>query len=263
MAVQRNNTDFVLQVRDVTKDLRLGEVNINILRGISLEVRRGEFMGIIGPSGSGKSTLLGIIGGLDTPTTGQVYLDGIDITRMNERALTRIRNEKIGFVFQSFNLIPTLSALENVALPVQFSRRSNLSPDKRAREILSMLGLGDRLKHRPTQLSGGQQQRVAIARALANEPPLLLCDEPTGNLDTESGEIVMSALRQIQKDMGATVIIVTHDMDVASQCDRVISLVDGHIANDIDPRSTAQMTAMKMLKEKRATGELKAVSSQE
>lgn len=263
MASLNNNTDFVLQVRDVTKDLRLGEVNINILRGISLEVRRGEFMGIIGPSGSGKSTLLGIIGGLDTPTTGQVYLDGIDITRMNERALTRIRNEKIGFVFQSFNLIPTLTALENVALPVQFSRRSNLSADRRAREILTMLGLGDRLKHRPTQLSGGQQQRVAIARALANEPPLLLCDEPTGNLDTESGEVVMSALRQIQKDMGATVIIVTHDMDVASQCDRVISLVDGHIADDIDPRSTAQMTAMKMLKEKRATGELKAVSSQE
>ncbi|MDX1994889.1 MAG: ABC transporter ATP-binding protein [bacterium] len=251
--------DQVLGVENVTKSLKNGEVTVNILRGISLEVTRGEFMGIIGPSGSGKSTLLGLIGGLDTPTTGQVFIDGIDITNLNERALTRVRNEKIGFVFQFFNLIPTLTAVENVALPVQFSRKNKQNPEKRAKELLEMLGLGERFHHRPTQLSGGQQQRVAIARALANNPPLLLADEPTGSLDTESGDIVLEALRRVQQETNTTVIIVTHDMTVASACDRIVSLVDGRIASDVDPRNTAQLTAMQMLKDKRATGELKAL----
>jgi putative ABC transport system ATP-binding protein len=237
----------------------MGELTLNILKGISFEVKRGEFIGIIGPSGSGKSTLLGIIGGLDSPTTGKVYIDNEDITDLNERALTRIRNEKIGFVFQQFNLIPTLTALENVALPVQFSTRSKNNPEKRAKELLTLLGLGDRLRHRPSQLSGGQQQRVAIARALANDPPLLLCDEPTGNLDTESGEVVMDALRRVQVEMNGTIIIVTHDMDVASQCDRVVSLIDGEIADDVDPRTTAQLAAVQMIKDKRATGEMKTL----
>jgi putative ABC transport system ATP-binding protein len=237
----------------------MGELTLNILKGISFEVKRGEFIGIIGPSGSGKSTLLGIIGGLDSPTTGKVYIDNEDITDLNERVLTRIRNEKIGFVFQQFNLIPTLTALENVALPVQFSTRSKNNPEKRAKELLTLLGLGDRLRHRPSQLSGGQQQRVAIARALANDPPLLLCDEPTGNLDTESGEVVMDALRRVQVEMNGTIIIVTHDMDVASQCDRVVSLIDGEIADDVDPRTTAQLAAVQMIKDKRATGEMKTL----
>lgn len=225
-------TDFVLQTENLSKDLKVGEITVQALRGVSFQVKRGEFLSIIGPSGSGKSTLLGLIGGLDVPTTGQIYLDGQDITQLNERALTRVRNEKIGFVFQFFNLVPTLTALENVALPVQFSRKQRLGAHKRAKELLEALGLGDRMNHRPNQLSGGQQQRVAIARALANHPPLLLADEPTGNLDTESGHIVMAALKHVQKHTQTTLVIVTHDPTIASQADRVVTLVDGKIAKD-------------------------------
>ncbi len=258
---QFNGKDIVLSVEDLKKDLQLGEVTVHALRGVSLTVTRGEFMGIIGPSGSGKSTLLGLIGGLDTPTGGKVIIDGTDITRMNERALTRIRNEKIGFVFQFFNLIPTLTALENVALPIQFSPHRGVNAHARAKELLTMLGLGDRLGHRPTQLSGGQQQRVAIARALANHPPLVLCDEPTGSLDSEASDTVMAALRDVQQKLNTTVIIVTHDPNVASQLDRLVTLVDGAIASEVDPRSTAQQAAVRLLKDKRATGELGAVRS--
>jgi putative ABC transport system ATP-binding protein len=249
---------MVLSVEDLRKELKLGEVTVHALRGVTFSVTRGEFMGIIGPSGSGKSTLLGLIGGLDVPTGGKVLIDSTDITNMNERALTRIRNEKIGFVFQFFNLIPTLTALENVALPIQFSSNHKGNANKRAKELLDQLGLGDRLHHRPTQLSGGQQQRVAIARALANNPPLLLCDEPTGSLDSEASDTVMQALRDVQAKTSTTVIIVTHDPDVASQLDRLITLVDGRIANDADPRSTAQRAAVRVLKDKRATGELRS-----
>ena len=252
----------VLQTEDVRKDLKVGEVVIHAVRGVTLNVKRGEFLGIIGPSGSGKSTLLGLIGGLDTPTSGKVFIDRLDITNLSERELTRVRNEKIGFVFQFFNLIPTLTALENVALPIQFARHRKFNPDQRSKELLEMLGLGDRLHHRPTQLSGGQQQRVAMARALANDPALLLCDEPTGSLDTESSETVMKALRDVQQKTGTTVIIVTHNMDVASQMDRLVTLVDGTIAADVDPHSSAQMAAVKLLKEKRATGEMRVTSNQ-
>jgi len=254
-----DTASYVVQTIDLHKELQMGQVTVHALRGVSMTVNRGEFLSIIGPSGSGKSTLLGLVGGLDTPTSGQVLIDGTDITRLDERALTRIRNEKIGFIFQFFNLIPTLSALENVALPIQFARKRQFNPTKRAKELLDLLGLGDRTHHRPNQLSGGQQQRVAIARALANNPPLLMCDEPTGNLDTTSGEIVMKALRDVQKNTNTTIMMVTHDMDVASQADRVVSLVDGHIASDIDARSTAQLAAVKLLKEKRGTGELTPV----
>ena len=246
------NNHMVVQTDNVTKDLKVGPMVVNALRGVTLNVKRGEFLSIIGPSGSGKSTLLGLIGGLDSPTTGRVFIDGTDITNLGERALTRIRNEKIGFVFQFFNLVQTLTALENVALPIRFARKRQFNPAKRAKELLGILEVDDRLHHRPNQLSGGQQQRVAIARALANNPPLLLCDEPTGNLDTVSGALVMQALHDIRQEMGTTIIVVTHDMDIASQADRVISLVDGHIAEDVDPRSTAQMAAMKMLREGRS-----------
>jgi putative ABC transport system ATP-binding protein len=205
----------------------MGQVTIQALRGVTLNVRRGEVLSIIGPSGSGKSTLLGLIGGLDSPTGGQVLIDGLDITNLSERELTRIRNEKIGFVFQFFNLIPTLTAQENVALPIQFARQRQMNPAQRARELLTLLEIDDRMHHRPNQLSGGQQQRVAIARALANNPPLLMCDEPTGNLDTVSGALVMQALHDVNEQMGTTIIIVTHDMDVASQAHRVVALVDG------------------------------------
>lgn len=248
--------DVVLQAEDLRKELKMGEVAVHALRGVSLTVRRGEFLGIVGPSGSGKSTLLGLIGGLDSPTSGRIAIDGVDITRMNESQLTRIRNEKIGFVFQFFNLIPTLTALENVALPGQFARKRRVNPQKRARELLDMLGMKERLHHRPTQLSGGQQQRVAIARALVNQPPLLLCDEPTGNLDSEASEIVMSMLRQVQHDFNTTVIVVTHDTGVASAMDRLVTLVDGQIATDVDPRSSVQQAAVQMMKDKRATGEM-------
>lgn len=237
-------TQTVLQTVDVTKQLYVGEITVNALRGVSLKVQRGEFMGIVGPSGSGKSTLLGLIGGLDSPTSGTVHIDGIDITKLSERRLTRVRNEKVGFVFQFFNLIPTLTALENVALPIQFSRRHRFDPVKRARELLDLLGIGERLNHRPAQLSGGQQQRVAIARALANDPALLLADEPTGSLDSEASSIVMNALRHVQQAMNTTVIIVTHSPDVASQVDRLVTLVDGRLASDIDaPHSFQQNTA--------------------
>lgn len=256
-----NGTPYVVQTDDLHKDLQMGQVTVNALRGVTLSVRAGEFLSIIGPSGSGKSTLLGLIGGLDTPTAGQVWIDGVDITHLSERALTRIRNEKIGFVFQFFNLVPTLTALENVALPIQFARQRQFNPTKRAKELLTLLELDDRMHHRPNQLSGGQQQRVAIARALANNPPLLLCDEPTGNLDTVSGGLVMNALRDVQQSLNTTVIVVTHDMNVASQADRVVALVDGRIANDVDPRSTAQRAAIEMLREKRSTGETPVMAS--
>ncbi|MEM9952620.1 MAG: ABC transporter ATP-binding protein [Chloroflexota bacterium] len=222
-------TRSVIDVQNVTKELKLGQHTVHALRGVNLSIQSGEMVGIVGPSGSGKSTLLGIIGGLDTPTNGQVLIDGIDISNMNEDKLTEIRNEKIGFIFQFFNLIPTLTAVENVALPIQFARRTEFRPNRRAKELLSLLGLRDRMNHLPSQLSGGQQQRVAIARALANNPPLLLADEPTGNLDSESSATVLQALDDIQANMNTTVVIVTHDLKLANRMNRTVVLKDGLI----------------------------------
>jgi putative ABC transport system ATP-binding protein len=252
---------LVLRAEHLTKELRAGEIVVQALRGVSLEVERGELLGIIGPSGSGKSTLLGLIGGLDSPTSGRVEIDGVDITNLNERALTRVRNEKIGFVFQFFNLIPTLSALENVALPIQFANKRRFNPNQRAKELLTTLGLSDRLHNRPTQLSGGQQQRVAIARALANGPALLLCDEPTGSLDSESSAVVMGALKDVQRQMGTTVIVVTHNMEIAAQMDRLVTLVDGHITSDVEGEESVESAALKLFKQKRLTGEMRAVKA--
>ncbi|WP_343421882.1 ABC transporter ATP-binding protein [Candidatus Flexifilum breve] len=226
-----NGKHPVIRTRDLTKDLPLGKTVVHALRGVDMDIYAGEMAGIVGPSGSGKSTLLGLIGGLDTPTRGTIEIDGVNITRMNEDQLTEIRNEKIGFIFQFFNLIPTLTALENVVLPIQFARKARFSPEKRAKELLDLLGLKDRMKHRPSELSGGQQQRVAIARALANNPPLLLADEPTGNLDSESGVLVLEALREIRANAGTTVVIVTHDRALAEKTDRVMTLVDGQIVH--------------------------------
>ncbi len=223
----------VIRAESLTKILPLGKTQVHALRGVSLQIDAGELVSIVGPSGSGKSTLLGILGGLDTPTGGSIAIDGIEISRMNEDQLTEIRNEKIGFIFQFFNLIPTLTALENVALPIQFARKTRYNPNKRAAELLDMLGLGDRLGHRPTELSGGQQQRVAIARALANNPPLILADEPTGNLDTDSGERVLNALHTIRQEAGTTIVMVTHDVELAEQADRMLTLVDGLLAEEI------------------------------
>lgn len=226
-------THPVIRATDITRELKLGSHTIHALRGVNMEIHQNEMVGIVGPSGSGKSTLLGIIGGLDSPTNGVIEIDGINITRMNEDQLTEIRNEKIGFIFQFFNLIPTLTALENVALPIEFAQNRRHKPQKRAKQLLEMLGLGDRFNHRPNELSGGQQQRVAIARALANDPPILLADEPTGNLDTKSGATVMSALNTIREESGTTIILVTHDPKLAQRMDRVLTLVDGQITDGL------------------------------
>ncbi len=224
----------VLRTRNLVKDLPLGSGVVHILRGISLDIYRGERVGIIGPSGSGKSTLLGLMGGLDSTTSGTIEIDGIDITHLSESKLTEVRNEKIGFVFQFFNLIPTLTALENVSLPIEFARKPKFNPRKRAKELLELLGMSDRLNHRPAQLSGGQQQRVAIARALANNPPLLLADEPTGNLDTESGKVVLKTLEDVQGETGTTVVVVTHDPNIAAAMERVLTLVDGQLVESAE-----------------------------
>ena len=227
----RTRSRAVIRVRNLSRELRLGKVRVHALRDVNLEIYAGEMVSIVGPSGSGKSTLLGLIGGLDSPSSGSVEIDGVDISNMNEDQLTTIRNEKIGFIFQFFNLIPTLTARENVALPVQFAHKPKYRPEKRARELLEQLGLGDRMHHRPAELSGGEQQRVAIARALANDPPLLLADEPTGNLDTASGEVVLDSLREVQREAGTTVVLVTHDPELAGITDRQLTLVDGRLVD--------------------------------
>ncbi len=219
----------IMDVQNITKSLPLGREHIEILKGISFQIARGEFVSIVGPSGSGKSTLLGIIAGLDNPGTGQVLIGGIDITRMTEGKLAAVRNSKIGMVFQAFNLIPTLTAQENVEVPLYVGKHKG-SPAARARELLTLVGLGHRLNHRPNQLSGGEQQRVAIARALATDPDLVIADEPTGNLDAANGENVLKLIAELRSQTGKTFIIATHDPVVASQADRAIRIVDGKVA---------------------------------
>ncbi len=220
-----------LEARDITKSLPLGRERIEILRGISLRVAHGEFLAIMGPSGSGKSTLLGIIAGLDNPTTGQVWIDGVDITRMGEARLAAIRNTKIGMVYQAFNLIPTLTAQENVEVPLYVGTHAG-SPAARARDLLRLVGLEHRLGNRPTQLSGGEQQRVAVARALATNPAIVIMDEPTGNLDQKNSENVLQMIRDLRGATGTTFIIATHDPNVAAAAQRAIRIVDGLIATD-------------------------------
>ncbi len=217
----------ILEVRNLTKELPLGKEKVSILKGVNMTVMQGEMVAIVGPSGSGKTTLLGLIGGLDTPTSGTVMLAGQEISRLNEDKLADVRNRTIGFIFQFFNLVPTLTALENVALPIQFDDKSKFNPDKRAKELLTLVGLGHRLNHKPKELSGGEQQRVAIARALANQPAVLLGDEPTGNLDSERGEEILNLIQQLRREMGLTVIVVTHDPKVAERTDRVLTMKDG------------------------------------
>lgn len=219
----------VMDVQNITKSLPLGRERIDILKGISFQITSGEFVSIVGPSGSGKSTLLGIIAGLDNPTTGQVLIDGVDITRMSEGKLAAVRNSKIGMVFQAFNLIPTLTAQENVEVPLYVGKHKG-SPSARAQELLALVGLSHRLNHRPNQLSGGEQQRVAIARALSTDPAFVIADEPTGNLDARNGQNVLELIAQLREQTGKTFIIATHDPVVASHADRSIRIVDGLIA---------------------------------
>jgi putative ABC transport system ATP-binding protein len=218
-----------LEAIDVYKSLPLGRERIDILRGISLRVNHGEFVAIMGPSGSGKSTLLGIIAGLDNPTSGRVLVDGIDITRMSESQLAGIRNRKIGMVYQAFNLIPTLTAQENVEIPLNVGKHPG-KPADRAKELLRLVGLEHRLRNRPTQLSGGEQQRVAVARALATNPAIVIMDEPTGNLDQKNSENVLQMIRDLRNATGTTFIIATHDPHVAAAADRSLRIVDGLVA---------------------------------
>jgi putative ABC transport system ATP-binding protein len=226
---QEETRNVVMDVQTITKALPLGREQIEILKGISFEIMSGEFVSIVGPSGSGKSTLLGIIAGLDNPTTGRVLIDGVDITRMGEGKLAEVRNGKIGMVFQAFNLIPTLTAQENVEVPLYVGKHKGL-PSARAKELLTLVGLAHRLNHRPNQLSGGEQQRVAIARALATDPALVIADEPTGNLDAKNGENVLKLIAELRAQTGKTFIIATHDPVVASHADRAIRIVDGAVA---------------------------------
>jgi putative ABC transport system ATP-binding protein len=218
----------VVEVDDVRRWLRLGEERIDILRGVSLRIEAGEWVAVTGPSGSGKSTLLGLIAGLDTPDEGRIRIAGQDITRTAERELAGFRNRTIGIVFQSFNLIPTLTAQENVEAPLYV--RGGRGATARARALLGLVGLEDRADHRPHQLSGGQQQRVAIARALVTEPALVLADEPTGNLDTGTGRQVLDLFAELRRALGLTLVVVTHDPAVAGRADRELHLVDGRLA---------------------------------
>jgi putative ABC transport system ATP-binding protein len=218
--------EAVIVAKDLTKVYKMGTQEVRALRGLSLQIKRGEVVAIVGPSGSGKSTLMNILGCLDRPTGGDYLLDGERVSALNDDQLATIRNRKVGFVFQSFNLLPRATALANVELPVRYSGDQR-NRRERARAALEAVGLGDRLTHRPNELSGGQQQRVAIARALINEPAILMADEPTGNLDTRSGQEIMELLLTLNRERGTTLIIVTHAPDVAAQTQRTITIRDG------------------------------------
>ncbi|PYR58735.1 MAG: ABC transporter [Acidobacteria bacterium] len=219
----------MIELRDVSKTVTSGTEPLTILHPLTLQVPRGQFLAIVGPSGSGKSTLLGLIAGLDAPSSGQVLIDGVDITRLNEDALARLRGEKIGFVFQFFHLIPSLTAYENVAVPMEIAGVPN--PRGRAEMLMEEVGLTGRAHHYPSQLSGGEQQRVALARALANNPPIVLADEPTGNLDSSNGRHIMELLRGVHRSRGSTVVLVTHDVELASLADARLALRDGRVVN--------------------------------
>ena len=226
-AVNPSPGTTVFRVREITKVYHMGEVDVHALRGVSLELRHGEFVVLLGPSGSGKSTLLNIIGGLDVPTSGSVVYREQDLSGATERELTRYRREHVGFVFQFFNLIPSLTALENVALVTEISE-SPLTP----RESLELVDLGDRADHFPAQLSGGEQQRVAIARAIAKRPDVLLCDEPTGSLDITTGIVVLKAIDRVNRELGTTVAVISHNSAIAEMAGRVLSLFDGQIVSE-------------------------------
>ena len=221
----------VIELQGVTKVYKLGAIEVPALHGISLKIQHGEFVGIMGRSGSGKSTLMNMIGSLDWPTEGKIFLDGQDITRISESNLAQLRGRKIGFIFQQFNLLSSLSALENVGLPLVFQGVPQEKRNERAEKVLEMMGLGDRMGHKPNELSGGQQQRVAIARALVVEPEVILADEPTGNLDSKTGEDVMRTLKKLNGE-GKTIVLITHEKDIAAHARRKVFLKDGLVLKD-------------------------------
>ncbi|UCE36654.1 MAG: ABC transporter ATP-binding protein [Thermoplasmata archaeon] len=221
----------MIDLRNVTKIYKMGETEIRALNGISLKVEKGAFLSLVGPSGSGKSTLLNIIGCIDTPTSGEVHLDGEDVSKLKDRGLTKIRLHKIGFIFQQFYLIPTLNAMENIELPMKEAKVPREERRKRTRQLLENVGLTQREKHYPNQLSGGEQQRVAIARSLANKPSVLLADEPTGEIDSETSEKIVNLLRKLNSEEKVTLLVVTHDLKVAKHADRMITIEDGKIVS--------------------------------
>lgn len=223
----------LLDLKEITKEYKLGETVVRALRGLDLSIEEGEIVAIMGPSGSGKSTLMHIIGALDTPSNGAAFLDGQDLEQLKEKQLVALRGKKIGFVFQTFNLIQTLTAQQNVELPMVFQGIRRAERAERAKELLGKVGLADRVRHKPSELSGGERQRVAVARALANDPEIILADEPTGNLDTESGEAILEMLKGLRVDDGKTVIIVTHDPEATAIADRVIRLRDGNVVEEV------------------------------
>ena len=225
----------MIQLDQVTKRFE-GRTKVTALNAVSLTIARGEMVSIVGPSGSGKSTLLNLVGALDRPTSGDVRVDGQPLSGLSDDALTRLRRDKIGFIFQFFNLLPTLTSLENVALPLHLRGWNRARVTERANELLSLVGLADRLSHRPEELSGGQRQRVAIARALSIYPPILLADEPTGNLDSRTGADILALLHDLNERLAATVVIVTHDDGVARSCQRTITLRDGYVVDDVRHR---------------------------
>jgi len=228
----------MIEIENVTKVYQMGEVQVHALCGVSLRIDPGEWVAIMGPSGSGKSTLMHIIGCLDTPTAGTYRLDSVEVGAMEESELAAVRNRQIGFVFQTFNLLPRTSALKQVMLPLQYARNGArialADRERRAKEALEMVGLGDRMRHMPTELSGGEQQRVAIARALVNDPAIIMADEPTGNLDSKSGAEVMDILHHLHEQRVITVVMVTHDAEIGAQAERVVRLLDGLIVNGGD-----------------------------
>jgi putative ABC transport system ATP-binding protein len=228
--VNESGHPAVIDIRDITKTYEMGDIEVHALRGVTLRVYQGEFISIMGPSGSGKSTMMHILGALDQPTSGEYYLDGVDVAQLKDQELARIRNQKIGFVFQSFNLLKRTPAIRQVELPMIYAGASNRR--KRAQAALEAVGLGNRLEHLPSELSGGQQQRVAIARAIVNEPAIILADEPTGNLDSRSGTEVLKIFQQLNRERGITTVFVTHDAYIARHTDRVIMLRDGQLVAD-------------------------------